>query len=255
MPRQKKGKTTYVKEEEAKEIVVETATETTTETSVEDPGDVQLSLLPLDEDVSEDKKSKKNDPEEGKILKKYITCPRCDKIYRSELGKKRGTRKLCPECYAEMQEKDKKLRSSKENDEKIKNKIKGKISQMLDSHVYDKGYVISLILQQIKQNSLKPAEVLSTLNYMTENDLDENLTGSNFYFRMRRYYGAGAKMYEEEQNALKNVPDNVDEILNKKVKVVEKKRSVWIRDNQLNEERRKHMKYGPKIDLDGLEDE
>lgn len=132
------------------------------------------------------------------------------------------------------------------------NKVKDKIYRMLNCDSNDAGYVISIVYSQIKKNIWEEENVLAALNYITENNLDAGINVSNFFFAIQKYYGAGTRELIQEQIALASVPDNIEEILNKEVKVIEKKRSDWIRDNQVSEERRKYRAYGPKIDLNDI---
>ena len=69
---------------------------------------------------------------------------------------------------------------------------------------------------------------------------------------IKKYYGAGVRELAARNRANEHVPKNIDAILNREVKVIEKKRSAWEKDNQLSEERRKNREYGPQIDLNDI---
>lgn len=195
-----------------------------------------------EEKVSENKKAEepKEDKPTVRKLRSYLVCYKCKEKHKREEMVTINGKNYCPHC------------AKPDEATLINKKINDMIYQLLDRDPNNTGYVTSAVHRQINQGRWDDKDVLATLNYIVENDLYSNLNGTNLFFAIQRYYGAGAKERIEEEIALARVPKNIDELLNRKVKVIEKKRSTWIRDNQLNEERRKCREYGPKIDLDAI---
>ena len=174
--------------------------------------------------------------------KATFVCEKCGKKRAKDEMVLVNGQKLCSNC------------SKPESMVEYNKILADRIYEIVNHDRNDMVYLISVVQKTIgtKDSPWTTLGVLATLDYIEEAGLYSHITAQNAYQMIKKYYGAGVRELAARNRANEHVPKNIDAILNREVKVIEKKRSAWEKDNQLSEERRKNREYGPQIDLNDI---
>lgn len=145
--------------------------------------------------MAETKKgNKKLETNIPKKRKTKFTCKRCGNKYPSEIAEKINGDKYCPHCYNFLKE-----------DEVFERKIRIFLNDMVNTNPHSQKNAGDSLLAAVKRQEFTLRGVYYTLEYLKgDEEIWNQITPSNVYFKVKDYYGIAKKEYKERRDAEKD---------------------------------------------------